>query len=322
MAINLAKPAFNPFAKKTSTSWGEFYFNVAIDMLEGTLINRGTSLISTQLANAFGSTSINVEGIVNDVWFAKSLSEEYDKVIKGGKTIIGGVPFTGGNVILMTTVLSGILQKVRTDPNGDLLRDMGPAIQAYWLGNTSAKFPTPSVPCIGAVKNLTTNVGLNFSPGIWTPISVPTPMNQPWPFLINFIISANLHLLTVGGMFFCNAQYPPPAPPAPGVLPWVGYITKPLSAGPFTGKTWKDILKAAGVTAAESVVASVINVTADGKDLTAQNIGTQITSGLLDTRTKGSNVSPTEKEALAALATGDENKIASASQTLNANKKV
>jgi hypothetical protein len=59
---------------------------------------------------------MNVEGIINDVWFAKSLSEEYDKVIKGGKTIIGGVPFTGGNVILMTTVLSGILQKVRLDP--------------------------------------------------------------------------------------------------------------------------------------------------------------------------------------------------------------
>jgi hypothetical protein len=147
-------------------------------------------------------------------------------------------------------------------------------------------------------------------------------MNQPWPFLINFIISANLHLLTVGGMFFCNAQYPPPAPPAPGVLPWAGYVTKPLSAGPFTGKTWKDILKVAGVTAAESVVASVINVASDGKDLTAQNIGTQLTSGLLDTRTKSTTISPAQKDALAAISSGDENKIASASQSLNANKKV
>jgi hypothetical protein len=322
MAINLAKPAFNPFTKKPSTSWGEFYFNVAIDMLEGTLINRGISLVSTDIADAIGNTSTKVESIVNDVWFAKSLSEEYDKVIKGGKTIIGGVPFTGGNVILMTTVLSAILQKTKADPNGDLLRDIGPAVQAYWLGNTSAKFPTPSVPCIGAVKNLTTTIGLNLSPGVWTPISVPTPMNEPWPFLINFIISANLHLLTVGGMFVCNAQYPPPAPPAPGVLPWVGYITNPLSAGPFTGKTWKDILKVVGATTAQSTVASVINLTADGKDLTAQNIGTQLTAGLLDTKNNASNVSPVEKDALAALSTGDENKIAAASQALNANKKV
>ena len=221
----------------------------------------------------------------------------------------------------MTSVLAGILGTTKLNKNGDLLRDVGPAVQAYWLGNTSAKYPPPSIPCIGAVKNLTTNVGLTFSPGVWTPVTVPIPMNQPWPWLINFIISANLHLLTVGGMFFCNCTYPPPAPPAPGILPWQGYVTKPLSAGPFSGKTWKDILKAAGVTAAESVVASAINVKVEGKDLTAQNIGTQLTSGLLDA---GNNptITPTQKDALAALSTGDQAKIASASQALNTNKKV
>lgn len=321
MAINLAKSGFNPFVKKVSSSWSEFYFNVAIDMLEGTLINQGAKQISGGVSNLTGVDSANFENIVENTFFAKSIAEEYDKVIKGGKTILGGVPFTGGNVVLMTTVLAGILGTTKLNKNGDLLRDIGPAVQAYWLGNTSAKFPPPSFPCIGAVKNLTTNVGLAFSPGVWVPVSVPIPLNQPWPWLINFIISANLHLLSVGGMFFCNCQYPPPAPPAPGVLPWVGYVTKPLAAGPFSGKTWKDILKAAGVTAAESAVAAAINLKAAGEDLTAQNLGTQISSGLLDAGTSP-NVTPAQKDALVALSTGDENKIASASQTLNTNKKV
>jgi len=43
--------------------------------------------------------------------------------------------------------------------------------------------------------------------------------------LINpFINAAKQHLMGVGGTMMVMAQYPPPAPPAPGVLPWVGYI--------------------------------------------------------------------------------------------------
>ena len=318
--FNLSKSVINPFVKKPSTSWGEFYFNMAIDMLEGTLVHHGTKQISSNLTNTFGSTTTNIENIVDNVFFAKCLATEYDKVIKGGKTIIGGVPFTGGNVVLMTTVLSGILGTTKLNKNGDLLRDIGPAIQAYWLGNTSAKYPPPSIPCIGSIKNITTNIGMNFSPGVWTPIVV-APNNQPWPFLINFIISANLHLLTVGGMFFCNCQYPPPAPPAPGVLPWAGYMTKPLSAGPFTGKSWTDILKAAGVITTEVLVASSINVKANNQDLTAQNIGAQITSGFVDAG-NNNNITTIQKDALAALSTGDKNKIKNAAQALNTAKKV
>ena len=320
MAINLAKSAINPFVKKPSTRWGEFYFNMAIDMLESTVVHHGTKQISTGLASTFGSTTTNVENIVDNVFFAKCLATEYDKVIRGGKTIIGGVPFTGGNVVLMTSVLSGILGTTKLDKNGDLLRDIGPAIQAYWLGNTSAKYPPPSIPCIGSIKNITTNIGMNFSPGVWTPIVV-APNNQPWPFLLNFIISANLHLLTVGGMFFCNCQYPPPAPPAPGVLPWVGYMTKPLSAGPFTGKSWADILKAAGGITAEVLVVSSINIKANNQDLTAQNIGAQITSGFTDAG-NNNNITTIQKDALIALSTGDKNKIKEAAQMLNTTKKV
>jgi len=320
MAINLAKPGINPFIKKPSTSWAEFYFNMGVDMLQNTLVGQGTKQVSTEIADVFGTTSTNVENTIDNVLFAKSLAEEYDKVIKSGKTIIGGVPFTGGNVILMTSVLSGILATTKLNKNGDLIRDIGPAVQAYWLGATSAKIPVPTIPCIGSVKNLTTNVGLSFNPGVWTHIPVVTN-SEPWPWLISFIISANLHLLTVGGMFFCNCQYPPPAPPAPGVLPWIGYVTKPLAAGPFTGKTWKDIVKATGVGVAEATLAAGIGTIAEGKDLTAQNIGDRIISGLTDAGSN-TNIDSNQRNALAALSTGDQNQIASASQTLNTNKKV
>ena len=60
------------------------------------------------------------------------------------------------------------------------------------------------------------------SPGMWTPNKVG-PNNNPEQFLNAFIKSAKSHLMTVNGIFFVVAQYPPPAPPAPGVVNWSGY---------------------------------------------------------------------------------------------------
>jgi len=64
--------------------------------------------------------------------------------------------------------------------------------------------------------------------GIWTPILVE-PVTPFSPFLMSFIASAALHLLTLTGYIECFCQYPPPAPPAPGIQPWVGYVVKPIS---------------------------------------------------------------------------------------------
>lgn len=327
MAINLAKPGLNPFVAKPSKSWAEFYFNMAVDMLEATLYSKGTNLALEGLNNLFGvdiaamaGSDINsIENIVSNAVFAKNLSEEYDKVIKAGFTIIGGVPFEGGNQLLMATALLGILNKTKLDKNGDLLRDIGPAIQAYWTGAThsplpipnSKAFPTPSIPCIGSLANLTTTIGFNFFPGIWTPLVV-TPNGEPAPFLLNFIISANLHLLTIGGAFFCNCQYPPPAPPAPGYLPWAGYFTYPISPTLFTGRSWEEILKTtgrAGATRVKEVGLEVLGATTLG--LTSESLlgkgevsvdafGNRIISGFIDAGSNP-NLTPSQQEGLASI---------------------
>ena len=327
MAINLAKPGINPFTPKPSRSWAEFYFNMAVDMLEATLYSQGTvqateglnKFFGIDIASALGTTAESLENIISNAVFAKNLSEEYDKVIKAGFTIIGGVPFEGGNQKLMGITLLGILNKTKLDKNGDLLRDIGPAIQAYWTGAThsmlpipnSKPTPTPSIPCIGSLANITTTIGFNFSPGVWTPLVV-TPNGEPAPFLLNFIISANLHLLTVGGMFFCNCQYPPPAPPGPGVLPWLGYFTYPVAPTLFTGKSWEQIIKTTGRAGASRVKdiglevagSSVLAVSSEalvGKgEVTVDALGNRIISGFIDAGSNP-NLTPAQQEGLASI---------------------
>jgi hypothetical protein len=185
----------------------------------------------------------------------------------------------------MEATLLLILNTTTLSKTGDLLRDIGPAIQAYWLGATSAKIPVPNIPCIGAVANLTTNVGLNLSPGIWTPIVVP-PMASISPFLLNFIISASVHLLTVGGLFTCNCTYPPPAPPAPGVLPWAGYFVKPFSGSPLSSLDFKDMVSLAGGIAIVGVdalvgVSSEITQTENQNDVVSA-VGAAIAKGFIE----------------------------------------
>lgn len=328
MAINLAKVGRNPFSPKPSTSWADFYFNMAVDMLEGTLYAEGTNVILEESSNIFGidiasmlgSDKDSIENLVSNAVFAKNLSEEYDKVIKAGFTLFPGpgVAFKGGNQKLMGITLLGILNKTKLDKNGDLLRDIGPAIQAYWTGAThstlpipnSDPMPPPKFPCIGALQNISTTIAFNFSPGVWTPIIV-TPNAEPAPFLLNFIISANLHLLTVGGMYFCNCAYPPPAPPAPGVLPWTSYFTYPVSPTLFTGTSWKEILKSTGRVgaskvpyAAEVLASSTIAVNAEGLigrgEVSVDALGERIISGFIDA---GSNPDLTtdQREGLASI---------------------
>ena len=329
MAINLAKPGLNPFVAKPSKSWAEFYFNMSVDMLEATLYSQGTNIALEGLNNLFGvdiaamvgSDISSIENIVSNALFAKNLSEEYDKVIKAGFTLFPtpGVAFEGGNQLLMATALLGILNKTKLDKNGDLLRDIGPAIQAYWTGATHSKLPipytdagrVPKFPCIGAVKNLATNIAFNFFPGVWTPLVV-TPNGEPAPFLLNFIISANLHLLSVGGMYFCTCQYPPPAPPALGVLPWASYFTYPVSPTLFTGRSWEEILKTTGRAGAsrikdvglEVLGATTLSLTSEGLlgkgEVSIDALGNRIISGFIDAGSNP-NLTPSQQEGLASI---------------------
>lgn len=315
MGINLSK-AQQIFAGGVSNSWSDFYLNMALEMAE----NVAKSKIAEKLVNTnFGSSVLSTLDVSNEeainfkdnYLFAQSLTEEYDKAIRGGKTIFGGVPITFGNTAAMRSTLIGILDTTKYSKNGDLLRDIGPAVQAYWIGALTPG-PTdprvPNIPMTGAVKNLTNIFGANLSPGVWTPITVP-PMGSVSPFLLNFIISASVHLLTVGGIYTCVAQYPPPAPPAPGVLPWGGYFVKPFSGNPISSLDFKDMVSLAG-----GLSLNALDEAANNGDV-ASKLATSLTKGFIEGQ---ETQEPQIANAMKSIIYGDEAGMIKSSEVLAA----
>jgi len=316
MAINLskAKSLYQQAEQKSglsgkSNSWTEFYLNMALEMAENVAKNKiGAKLAASSnlefLNNDFIENNLTNESLSNlneNYWFAQSLTEEYDKVVKAGYTVLGGngTSVIRGNKELMQATLIGILSSTKISKNGDLLRDIGPAIVSYWVGATLSKKP-PIVPTPGAVKNLITVDGLVIFPGVWTPISVPTPMASVSPWLLNFILSASLHLLTLSGLFITTSQYPPPAPPAPGVLPWVGYFVKPLTlTNPLSSLDFKDMVSLAGGT--------VYNVIDSGEGITTNSIAKQIANGFIEG--SQSDIDKNFQAGLKSIITGDEQQM-------------
>lgn len=286
MGINLSKNVLANLrsGRAPAKSWSDFLINMTIDMAENKLVNLAglglkgaTSKVGSEVA---GEVVSDIANIANLAFFSKALIDEYDNVIRnGGKTILGGVKIKSGNKIAATTILTSILTATSASTTGDLLRDIGPAIQVYWAGARLESGPTvPNIPCIGTLKNISTNVAINLSPGVWVPISV-LPNSSYSPFLLSFMTSAMVHMLTVGGFFQCMCQYPPPAPPAPGFLPWAGYFVPPISnpVGAIKGVSSIEVAMAAAGKAADfaltlndtnsvnNALTSVINTTADAK---------------------------------------------------------
>jgi hypothetical protein len=307
MAINLQKIK-QPF-KGQSNSWTDFYLNMALEMAENVAKSKAGDIAVNRGLLDFTGDSESLKNINDNYWFAQSLTEEYDKVIKGGKTLIGGRAVSIGNKPAMQAALIGILSKTQLSKTGDLLRDIGPAIQAYWVGAQLEKFPPPNIPCVGSLKNINTILGVNLSPGIWTPISLP-PMGSVSPWLLNFIVSASLHLLTVGGLFTCLCQYPPPAPAAPGVLPWVGYFIKPFSGNPISSLDFKDMVSLAA--------GSVFNaITSETGELSVSNVATQLAKGFIE---GGELQEPQIQAALNSIIIGNEQDMVAASNVLTGNR--
>lgn len=172
-----------------------------------------STLLPTMQSNLFGN---NISG------FAKTFTTAYDVAIKSGKETISPIPLFKGNASVMESQLVAFLTQTQTSRALTLLDIIGPAIISYWTGGLMMPLP-PIPPAPGAIKNITLTQGIVLNPGTWTPFPVP-PNNNPSVFLDAFITSAKLHLTTVSGLYVVLAQYPPPAPPAPGVLPWVGYV--------------------------------------------------------------------------------------------------
>lgn len=306
MAINLQRIK-QPF-KGQSNSWSDFYLNMALEMAENVAKSKAGSIAADKGLLNFIGDSESLKNINDNFWFAQSLTEEYNKVVKGGKTLIGGRAVSMGNTAAMQAALVGILSSTKLSKSGDLLRDIGPAVQAYWIGAQLEKFPPPNIPCIGSLQNITTILGVNLSPGVWTPISVP-PMGSVSPWLLNFILSASVHLLTVGGLFTCNCAYPPPAPPAPGILPWAGYFIKPFSGNPISSLDFKDMVSLAGGT--------LFNTAISDAGLRVSSVATQLSKGFIE---GGALQEPQIQAALQSVITGDETQMAAAGKQITNNR--
>jgi hypothetical protein len=311
MAINISKIK-QPF-KGVSSSWSDFYLNMALEMAENVAKTKAGAIAANRGLLDFTGDAEGVKNLNDNYWFAQSLTEEYDKVVKGGKTIIGGRAVSIGNTAAMQSSLIGILATTQLSKTGDLLRDIGPAIQAYWIGAQLERFPTPNIPCIGSVQNISTILGVNFSPGVWTPISIP-PMGSVSPWLLNFILSASVHLLTVGGIFMCNCTYPPPAPPAPGVLPWAGYFIKPFSGNPISSLDFKDMVSLAGGTLLTPTLDAIAG---DSLDLSVSNLSSNLFKGFVE---GGEFQEPQIQAALSSIISGDTPAMADAGNNIRNNR--
>lgn len=311
MAINISKIK-QPF-KGVSSSWSDFYLNMALEMAENVAKSKAGAIAANRGLLDFTGDAEGIKNLNDNFWFAQSLTEEYDKVVKGGKTIVGGRAVSIGNTAAMQSSLLGILSTTQLSKTGDLLRDIGPAIQAYWIGAQLERFPTPNIPCIGSVQNISTILGVNFSPGVWTPISIP-PMGSVSPWLLNFILSASVHLLTVGGLFMCNCTYPPPAPPAPGVLPWAGYFIKPFSGNPISSLDFKDMVSLAGGTLLTPTLDAIAG---DSLDLSVSNLSSNLFKGFVE---GGEFQEPQIQAALSSIISGDTPAMAEAGNNIRNNR--
>lgn len=154
--------------------------------------------------------------------FASSFTNAYDMAIKMGSNPINNVPLMHGNTDMMKTILSQLLMTTQLSNTTTLLDVIGPAVIAYWAGAQLALIP-PVIPATGALMNITTTSAPVLNPGTWTAFPCP-PSNTSKVFLDAFVLSAKLHLMTISGFYAVIAQYPPPAPAAPGIVPWNSYI--------------------------------------------------------------------------------------------------
>ena len=154
--------------------------------------------------------------------WCSAFASAYDISIKTGKSTITQIPCLNGNKSGMESQLVSLLSQTQRSKTTSLLQIIGPAVITYWTGASLLNIP-PSIPCPGAILNVSVVAAPVLSPGVWTPLIVP-PNNNPSIFLNAFCVAATIHLTTVAGLHNCICNYPGvPIVVAPGVLPWTGY---------------------------------------------------------------------------------------------------
>jgi len=188
---------------------------------------------------------------IDDIEFVANLwATEYDKAIKAGKDLLHMVSLQKGNTDVMETLFKISLYQgqASNSPAFSLVTEFGKGVQAYWAGGIMNGYPIPLIPAPGSVQNIAVISNLVTSPGVWTPQLPISPNDNTGLIVDQFILAATIHLTTVAGVVQTTSLYPSvPSPiPAPGILPWTGYMVPPsapsvvLAAIPFEQKNISD----------------------------------------------------------------------------------
>ena len=214
---------------------------------------------------------------------ADILADAYDSAIGRGKNLLTGatiadnILFSGGNKNTMAELWKSALKSglsAKESPPFDIIASFGTGVIAYWTGAQMSKFPIPPIPTPPAIANIAVVQSFVVFPGIWTPVSSPVlPTNSYEAWLDSFILTAQTHLLSITGTIIVTAQYPPPAPPAPSVIPWVGYFVEPPIPGtlggfvnPISPQLQEKINEASNQLSREEVEQGIINNTTGAPD--------------------------------------------------------
>lgn len=159
---------------------------------------------------------------------AKAYATEYDACIKRGGDSVNRIPVKKGNVETMELFFKAALSKGLIQTIGyDIVGEMGQGVIAYWSGAVLEKSPVPLMPAIGATVNVSVESDVVLIPGVWKPPLFIPPSTDTKNVIDMFILYAQSHLLTVGGIITTKSLYPPLATPGPGIINWTGYSVTP-----------------------------------------------------------------------------------------------
>ena len=162
---------------------------------------------------------------------AKVWAEEYDAAVKRGIDFINFESIQVGNKQIMETLFFVALLKGMSSPSDkfSLVNEFGSGVKAYWAGASMKPFPTPLIPAPGSIQNLIVNSNIVTNVGTWPMYPPIKPVSKQEILVDMFIIAALIHLFSIGGIIQTTSLYPSaPTPiPAPGIIPWTGYIVPP-----------------------------------------------------------------------------------------------
>ena len=162
---------------------------------------------------------------------AKVWAEEYDAAVKRGIDFINFESIQVGNKQIMETLFLVALLKGMSSPSDkfSLVNEFGNGVKAYWAGASMKPFPIPLIPAPGSIQNLIVNSNIVTNVGTWPMYPPIKPVSKQEILVDMFIIAALIHLFSIGGIIQTTSLYPSaPTPiPAPGIIPWTGYIVPP-----------------------------------------------------------------------------------------------